>query len=448
MSVQTYLDDWSRWGPGAAPAWLALTRRSAIERFGALGFPTPRLEDWHFTNPAPIAQRTFSPMDGPATDVAPGDLAPYDFGAFGGGDSADWTQLVFVNGRFAEALSSHGALPSGARVVPLESALTDAASEGRTLAERHLGSIAPVADHAFTALNTAFARFGALVYLPPDGEVARPIHLLFVTDAGAEGGVTHPRTLVVLDRFARATLVESYVSLSDATYLTNAVTEIALADGASLTHVRVQRESERGYHVGTSQTRQARDSRYVSFSFAVGGALSRQNIYTSLAGAGAEATLNGLYMADGSQHVDHQTRIEHLAPNCASHEVYKGILDGASHGVFNGKVFVHPEAQKTDGKQTNNNLLLSAEARVDTKPQLEIFADDVKCTHGATVGRLDESALFYLKSRGIATREARTLLTYAFAADVLEGIEADAVRDGLEALARARFLEVPQLAAR
>jgi Fe-S cluster assembly protein SufD len=444
VSVQTYVDDWSRWAPGASPAWLAAARRSAIERFAAVGFPTPRLEDWHFTSVAPIAERAFSPMEGPATDIAPDELAPYEFGS---GDRRDGTQLVFVNGRYSEALSWHGALPRGAQVAPLEAALTDEAGEARTLAEQHLGTIAHTADHAFTALNTAFARFGALVHLPADTEVAHPIHLLFVTDARAEGGVTHPRTLIVLDRFARATVVESYVSLGDARYLTNAVTEIALADGASLTHVRVQRESERGYHVGTAQTRQARDSRYVSFSFAAGGALSRQNIYTSLAGAGAEATLNGLYMADGSQHVDHQTRIEHLAPNCASHEVYKGILDGASHGVFNGKVYVHPEAQKTDGKQTNNNLLLSAEARIDTKPQLEIFADDVKCTHGATVGRLDESALFYLKSRGIATREARTLLTYAFAADVLEGIESDAVRDGLEGLARERFLEVPQLAA-
>ncbi len=444
MSVQSYVDDWTRWAPGAGPAWLAGTRRSAIDRFAAAGFPTPRLEDWHFTSVSPIAERAFSPMDGPASGVAPDDLAPYEFG---GGEHGDWTQLVFVNGRYSAALSSHGSLPHGAEVASLDTVLTDDGGAARALAERHLGTIAQTADHAFTALNTAFVGLGALVYLPADTEVARPIHLLFVTDSAADGGVTHPRTLVVLDRFARATLVESYVSLSDATYLTNAVTEIALADGASLTHIRVQRESERGYHIGTSQARQARDSRYVSFSFVAGAALSRQNIYTSLDGAGAEATLNGLYMADGTQHVDHQTRIEHIAPNCASHEVYKGILDGESHGVFNGKVYVRPEAQKTDGKQTNNNLLLSAGARIDTKPQLEIFADDVKCTHGATVGRLDESALFYLKSRGIATREARTLLTYAFAADVLEGIESDAVRDGLEGLARERFLDVPQLAA-
>ncbi len=198
--------------------------------------------------------------------------------------------------------------------------------------------------------------------------------------------------------------------------------------------------------MGLAEAHQARDSRLASFSFATGAALSRANIYTSLAGPGAEVMLDGLYLVDGTQHVDHQTRIEHIAPNCASHEVYKGILDGAAHGVFNGKVYVHPEAQKTDGKQTNNNLLLSADAQVDTKPQLEIFADDVKCTHGATVGRLDDIALFYLRSRGIAGRSARTLLTYAFAADVLQRIADPTVRDALQDAVRVRFTDVPAMA--
>jgi Fe-S cluster assembly protein SufD len=233
--------------------------------------------------------------------------------------------------------------------------------------------------------------------------------------------------------------VESYVALGDAHYFTNAVTEASVADGATLRHYRVQRESARAFHVGTVEAHQGRDSHYVSFSFATGAALSRANIYTVLGGDGCGATLNGLYMVDGEQHVDHQTRIEHARPNCFSREVYKGVLDGASHGVFNGKVYVHPVAQKTDGKQTNNNLLLSDRARVDTKPQLEIFADDVKCTHGATVGRIDETALFYMKSRGVSRETARRLLTYAFAADVLEQIEVDAVREGLEAVALRRF---------
>ncbi len=238
-------------------------------------------------------------------------------------------------------------------------------------------------------------------------------------------------------------MVESYVALGDATYFTNAVTELRLAEGAQLAHVRIQQESTRAFHVGLAQAHQARDSRFASFSFATGAALSRANIYTSLAGPGAEVTLDGLYLVDGTQHVDHQTRIEHAAPNCASHEVYKGILDGAAHGVFNGKVYVHPEAQKTDGKQTNNNLLLSADAQVDTKPQLEIFADDVKCTHGATVGRLDDVALFYLESRGLPAELARTLLTYAFAADVLQRIADANIREALQDAVRVRFVDAP-----
>jgi Fe-S cluster assembly protein SufD len=234
-------------------------------------------------------------------------------------------------------------------------------------------------------------------------------------------------------------VVESYVALTDATYFTNAVTEVALADGATLHHYKMQREGMRAFHVGTIETHQARDSHYVSFSFATGASLSRTNIYTTLDGSGCGATLNALYMLDGEQHCDHQTMIVHAQPNCYSRELYKGVLDARSHGVFNGKVYVFPEAQKTDGKQTNNTLLLSDKAQIDTKPQLEIFADDVKCTHGATVGRLDEMGLFYMKSRGIPRELARQLLTYAFAADVLETIEQDEVREGLETMALQRF---------
>ncbi|HMA04247.1 MAG TPA: Fe-S cluster assembly protein SufD, partial [Gemmatimonadaceae bacterium] len=225
----------------------------------------------------------------------------------------------------------------------------------------------------------------------------------------------------------------------DSHYFTNAVTEVKVDAGATLAHYKIQRESERAFHVHTIDAQQARDSHYVSFSFATGAALSRTNIYTNLDGEGCGATLNGLYMADGEQHMDHQTNIVHAQPNCFSREIYKGILSGSAHGVFNGKVYVYPIAQKTDGKQTNNNLLLSEHARIDTKPQLEIFADDVRCTHGATVGRLDEMALFYMKSRGVSADRATRLLTYAFAADVLETIEVEAVRTELERATLERF---------
>lgn len=432
MTLHGFVNEFTEFAAagGRTPEWLLPVRRAAIERFRGLGFPTTHDEDWHFTSAAPIADAEFVSRVAGGGDVRSTDLEPFTFGQI------DWTQLVFVNGRYAPELSSVVAPPSGVRVA----SLADALHEGVPVVRERLTSLAALDHGAFVALNTALFVDGAFVHVPANVVVERPIHLLFVTDADAASGAAHPRNLIVADRHARVTIVESYAAIGDPMYFMNPVTEVVLADGAQVTHLRVQRESERAYHVGTTQAHQARDSRYSSFSFATGAALSRMNIYTVLAGTGGEVTLNGLYMADGTQHLDHQTRIEHVAPNCTSHEVYKGVLDGAAHGVFNGKVYVHPEAQKTDGKQTNNNLLLSPDAHIDTKPQLEIFADDVKCTHGATVGQLDEVALFYLRSRGIAADDAKTLLTYAFAADVVQRIDEPAVRSGLETLARERFV--------
>jgi Fe-S cluster assembly protein SufD len=250
----------------------------------------------------------------------------------------------------------------------------------------------------------------------------------------------HPRNLILVGRNAKATVIESYVALADVSYFTNAVTEVSVDEGATLRHYRVQRESESAFHVATVEATQTKDSHFISFSLAMGSALSRTNVYTTLDGAGSGTTLNGLYMLDGNQHCDHQTRVVHAQPNTFSRELYKGVLEGKSHGVFNGKVYVHPIAQKTDGKQTNNTLLLSETAHIDTKPQLEIFADDVKCTHGATVGQIDRTALFYLESRGIGSALARRLLTYAFCADVLETLEVDEVREGLEGMTLQRFV--------
>jgi Fe-S cluster assembly protein SufD len=432
MTQPLYLADFESFaanGGGSGPAWLPTVRRAAIARFAALGFPTPRNEDWHFTSVAPIAESEFHPLDTPSGEVRPGDLAPFLFGR------VDWPTVVFVNGRYAPALSTTGTLHAGVRLMNLARAWRDAPE----LLERHLSKIATFDEHSFTALNTAFMYDGAVVHVAKDVHADAPIHILHVVDPIAARVVMHPRHLVVVDRNASARVIESYVSLGDARYFTNAVTEVALDDGAHLAHYKIQRESQRAYHVGTIEVHQSRDSKYASFSFATGAALSRTNIYTMLDGEGAEVWMNGLYMVDGEQHVDHQTRIVHAQPSCASHEVYKGILGGASHGVFNGKVFVRPIAQKTDGKQENNNLLLSDKARVDTKPQLEIFADDVKCTHGATVGKLDALALFYMKSRGLPDDIARRLLIYAFAADVLERLEVAEVRDALEELTLRRF---------
>jgi len=356
-----------------------------MRSFESLGFPTMRDEDWHFTSVAPIADRVFHP--GRPASVTRSEMAALLVAKVTG------PMLVFVNGHYASELSSLDTADgsnSGISIQSLASAMRD--DQGGTLSGR-LGEVAAAGSSAFTALNSAFFRDGAVVRIGANAVAAAPIQLVFIT-ADGEGAGSHPRNLIVAERHSQATVIESYLSAGTGSgaYFTNAVTEVLVGEGARLSHYKLQSESVTGYHVGTIQVRQAANSYYESFSFATGGALSRTNVYTVLEGDAAESVMNGLYLADGSQHMDHQTFIEHVAPNCPSHELYKGILDGRSHGVFNGKVYVHPEAQKTDGKQSNNNLLLSEHARVDTKPQLEIFADDVKCTHGATVGRLDDTA--------------------------------------------------------
>jgi Fe-S cluster assembly protein SufD len=435
-SVEVYREDFARQSQG--PDWLNALRDHGMARFDALGFPTMKNEDWHFTSVAPIAELAFRNAtmleDGISSERHTRIVGRSDLAAFGFGD-AEWHTFVFVNGEFSEDLSSYAGLGKGVRA----SSLADAIRTGTGRPERHIGRIATFDRHAFTALNTAFMGDGAFIEIQANSVVTHPIHLVFVSDGDER--VSHPRNLIVAAANSHASIVESFVCLRDGRYFTNAVTEISLGEGAHLDHYKIQRESEKSFHVGTVQARQARDSRLHSFSFAVGGSLARTNVYTSLDGDGASCTLNGLYLTDGSQHIDNQTSIEHIAPNCPSHEIYKGVLDGRSHGVFNGKVYVHPEAQKTDGKQSNNNLLLSPHARVDTKPQLEIFADDVKCTHGATVGRLDDVAMFYLNSRGIGPETARMLLTYAFAADVLETIELEPLKKALEKMVLARFAQ-------
>lgn len=384
-------------------------------------------EDWHFTNVGPIAEKTFGePKKG--APVSADLLARFGYGQ-------DWQTVVFVNGRLVSDLAE-STFPAGITISSLGYNL--AADD--EMVRRHFAGLATAESGAFTALNAANVTDGFVIRIAASAVVEKPIHFLFIADNGANDSAIQTRNLVFAERHSECTLIESYVSVGGEGYFTNAVTEAYVAEGARLGHYKLQTESVTAFHVGTIHVHQAQASRYESFSFATGAKLSRTNVYTTLAGEAAEAVLNGLYLVDGSQHVDHQTSIEHVAPNCPSHELYKGILDGASHGVFNGKVYVHPEAQKTDGKQSNNNLLLSDAARIDTKPQLEIFADDVKCTHGATVGRLDETALFYMRSRGVGPAQAKRLLTYAFAADVLEKIELVPLREALEARVLERFV--------
>ncbi len=435
LSVPALVEQATQAAGADAPEALRAARAEGAQQFALLGLPTTKNEDWHYTSVSSLAAIPFAPMTGDATGVTAETLAPYRF-------ADEWPALVFVNGVYQPSLSSLATLPEGIRVLPLGEAVT---TLGDTVS-RLLGSAAPASRDGFTALNASFLGEGAVVHVAKEMVIDTPVHLLFVTtDAGASG-MHHPRVLLLAERHAKATVIESWIGLTEQPYFTNAVAEVVVEDGATLTHLKVQREGRGAFHVGTIESKQARDSHYISFCFTTGGALSRSNISTLLDGAGCGTTLNGLTMLDGTQHGDVQTRIEHAQPQCFSREIYKSILDEHSHGVFNGKVYVHPIAQQTDGKQTNNTLLLSKTAQIDAKPQLEIFADDVKCTHGATVGQIDRTALFYMKSRGVDADTAQQLLTYAFAADVLETIENEAVRNALELVTLHRFTSLATVA--
>lgn len=419
----------------AVPPVLSALRANGAAAFARLGFPTTRNEDWLYTNVTSLGERTFV-RDSTTAGVTEADLAPYLFG------QTEWPRMVFVNGYLSETLSSLATLPDGVRVQSLSQAVAD----NSELVSRFLGTIVPADRDGFAALNASAVGNGAVIHVAKEMVSEVPLHVLHVSTVGAADILAQPRHLIVVEPHAKASVVESFVSIGDPASFTNVVTEVVVEDGATLSHLRIQLEGRRAVNIGTVEARQGRDSHFISFSFIAGSALSRTNIYTVLNGEDCGTTLDGLYLLDGTQHGDTQTRVEHVAPRCFSREMYKGLLDGSSHGVFNGKVYVHPEAQKTDGKQTNKTLLLSDKARIDTKPQLEIYADDVKCTHGATVGQMDETALFYLKSRGVGATLARQLLMYAFAADVLENIELEPVREELERMTMARYTGMPAAA--
>jgi Fe-S cluster assembly protein SufD len=411
-----------------SPEWLDRLRRAAADRFAATGFPSSRDEEWRFTPVGPIAKPAWKDAATPSR-ISLEELMPHLFG------HPEWTRLVFVNGFYNPELSSTGDGPEGLLV----SSLADALRDG-TVDSRHFGQLASVESSPFSALNTGRFSDGGLVQVPAGSDLQQPIHLVYLATEEAEHCAIHPRNLILVGPGARASLVESYVTVGSASgYWTNAVTEVVAGASCWVEHTRIQRESERAYHIGGTFVAQARDSHYRSFSLAMGGALARHNLHARLNDENVETLLYGLYLTRGAQLVDNHTAIYHDQPNCRSWEVYKGILDDHSRAVFNGKVFVRPEAQKTDAKQTNRNLLLSDAARVDTKPQLEIFADDVKCTHGATVGRLDDIALFYAQTRGVPAREAERLLTYAFAAEVIGEVALEPVRVELERLVRERL---------
>jgi Fe-S cluster assembly protein SufD len=425
--IEAYAEQFRTQDGTGTPGWLTARRQAAMDHFLATGFPTPRDEEWRFTPIGPITQGRFVPA--PPATVGTDALAPFLF------DHPEWTRLVFVNGRFSAELSSLTSLPEGLTVGNLPEAL----ARQSDLIEPHLGRHAPTEGNPFVALNSAMMEDGAFVHVRAGADVTRPVHLVYLTTADLTDAAAYPRNLILVDRGARAAIVESYVTLGAGRYFADAVTEVAVGEGAWVEHARLQRESERAYHIGLTHVDQQRDSHYRSFSLQIGGAIARHNLHVRHHGTAVETLMYGLYLAHGEQLVDNHTAIYHDQPNCNSWEVYKGVLDDRTRAVFNGKVLVKPEAQKTDAKQTNRNLLLSDGARVDTKPQLEIFADDVKCTHGATVGALDEVALFYARSRGIPAADARKLLTYAFAAEVVQEVAIEPVRNELDRLVLERL---------
>jgi len=420
---------------GAGSARIQEVRAAARRRFVELGFPTQRLEAWKHTDVSAIARLRFA--------VAP-PLAHLDAERVGRRALADLTpvdlpgsRLVFVNGRHVPALSSLGdGLPAGVRVQGLAAAL---GADGAVL-EQHLTRYAPQDEHAFVALNTAYWEDGAAICIPPSQVVRDPIHLVFVSTPGAAPTATFPRVLVLAGEASQATILETYVGLAaSAPYFTNSVTELVLGPNAVLEHCKVQGEAENSFHIAVLQAHLGRGSRFTSHSLALGGALGRHETRVLLDGEGAECTLDGLYVPGGRQHLDNQTFVDHARPQGTSRQLYKGILSGSARAVFNGGVRVQKGAQKTDAKQTNKNLILSADALVDTKPQLVIFADDVRCTHGATIGRLDEDAIYYLRTRGIDPDAARGILTLAFAEEVLARLTPEPVRAAVTAALRQRL---------
>jgi Fe-S cluster assembly protein SufD len=410
------------------PAWVRRLREAGLARFEEMGFPTTRLEDWKYTSVAPIARTAFRRP--PASSMMTRELP-----RFASDLVLDTNRIVFVGGRHAPQLS-RVAPQAGVEVASLTSVLSREPAE----LEPFLGQGAGSEPGVFAHLNTAFLEDGAFVRVQPGTVLASPIQLLYLPAPDGVGPtVSHPRTLLLLGRASQATILETYVGPEEQAYFTNAVTEIVVEDGAVLDHYKLQREGRAAFHVGTMAVRQGRSSQLQTHSIALGGALTRNDVDQVFEGEGGDCVLSGLFVAGGTQHTDTHTRIDHARPHCVSRELYKGIVDGSARGVFVGRILVRKDAQKTDAQQTNKNLLLSRDALVQSVPQLEILADDVKCKHGSTTGQLDATALFYLRSRGIDEASARNLLTYAFASDLVGRIRVPSVRSAVASHLRGRL---------
>lgn len=415
---ERHLDALSRRVRHVAPEWLRQVRETGALRFEALPFPTHKDEDWRFTDVKPIIRGKFEAL----TDATPEPLEraiiePYLF------TEPSWTELVFVDGFCAPGASRIGETRNLTVYNLADAVLTDGA-----LARQYLDRIIGETGNVFNALNSAYLHDGAVVHAKRGHGAEHPVHIIYITTGRLRNRAAHPRNLIVLDEAAELTLVESYIGLTDGPYFNNAVTETLLGDGAVLKRYKVLQEGPEGYHLASTRVHQNRSSVFQSFSAVLGGKIARNDLKTRLCGEGAEASLAGLYLAEGDQLVDNATGIEHASPNCTSRIRYKGVLSDMSHAVFSGKIYVHRGAQKTDSNQLNSNLLLSDMATIDTKPLLEIFADDVKCTHGATVGQPPRDQIFYFQSRGISEAMARALLTCGFAGEVVDDISVEPLR--------------------
>ncbi|MDD5113426.1 MAG: Fe-S cluster assembly protein SufD [Methylobacter sp.] len=409
--------------PGQNLPWLQQLRSEALQAFSAKGFPSPREEEWRYTNVSGIEKKLFSVPASQADSEVDDWLKAYQL--------ADAWSVVLVNGRFSAELSTLNGLPDGVSILSLADALATQAAQ----VQSHLGQAVANSEHGFVAFNTAWFSDGLFVHVPPKQVLAKPIQLLhIVTQADA---LATTRNTIIIDESAQASVVETFVGADNA-YLTAAVTEVFVGQNADLTLYKMQSESEKAYHFGGIYIKQERDARFAHHNFAFGGLLARSDIHADL-GHASECVLNGLYLGVKRQHIDNHTRINHLKPYGISRETYKGVLDDKARGVFQGRVIVFEDAQKTDSQMNNRNLLLSVDAEVDTKPQLEIYADDVKCGHGVTVGQLDDKSVFYLQSRCIDEETARNMLTFAFANEMVDKISIKSLHDNVLEQVLARF---------
>jgi len=408
--------------------WLDRIRTQAIARFGAVGFPSNKLEEWRHTNVSPIAKTVFTPGRHTGRELTPHVVAPFSF------RDESLCEVVFVNGHFAPELSSLSDLPDGLVI----RTIADAIEKDSKRLNEHLAKFADINDNPFVALNTGFIHDGALILLQRGATVEMPIHLLFLATPGKSPIASHPRVLVIAEENSEMSIVETYAGIGEGVYLTNAVTEIVAGPSARIDHCRLQQEGEEAYHISTTQVHLSHAAQFVDHSASLGAHLCRNDLNVTLAGEGAEATLNGLVLIGETQHCDNHTYLDHAAPNCPSHELYKHVLSDSASAVFKGQIVVRQIAQKTNAKQTSKTLLLSKDAMMDSQPALEIYADDVKCTHGSTTGPLDEQQLFYIRSRGLNVEAAKHLLTYAFAADITSRIKVDPVRRRVEEIMAAQ----------